>query len=82
MEGKHEDSEGPLPLGVTLNGGMPSEKINPAVQVKITREADLDLQCLTCFHFTIAKFAAYCLLGLPLAYDRDADICGEWQTCW
>ena len=40
MEGKPEDSEGPLPLGVTLNGGIPPQKINPAVQGKITTEAD------------------------------------------
>ncbi len=76
MEGKPED---PLPLGVAPNRGMLPRKINPAVHVKITIETDL--QCLSCSHFTIAKFAAYCLLGLPLAYDRDADFCGEWQTC-
>lgn len=33
-------------------------------------------QCVSCFHIRRGT----CDLGLPLALDRDGDICGMWNT--
>ena len=33
-------------------------------------------QCFNCFHFRRGS----CELGLPLAMNRDSDVCGWWST--
>lgn len=33
-------------------------------------------QCATCFHFQRGK----CSFGLPLALNRESDVCGWWST--
>lgn len=34
-----------------------------------------DFQCLNCRHFQHEG----CILGLPLAINRDSDVCGHWD---